>query len=67
MVHWVDCAIKNGYNEERLWFGCTTYTDMTAENQFKRFDHYARWELGKRVSFYDRYTGKPTGKGLENG
>ena len=58
LVHWVDWAIRNGYKEERLWFGCTTYNDMTAENQFKRFDHFAQWVPGERIPFYDRYTGK---------
>jgi len=58
MVHWTDYAIRNGYKQERLWFGCTTYTDMTAENRFSRFDHFAQWVPGKCVPFYDRYTGK---------
>jgi 5'(3')-deoxyribonucleotidase len=58
MVHWTDWAIEDGYRQERLWFGCTTYTDMTAENRFKRFEHYAHWTPGKRIPTYDRYTGE---------
>lgn len=51
---WAEMVIRDGFQMERIWFGCPMFRiEMGLNNFDEARKHYAKWTTGKRTPLKD--------------